>query len=128
MILYLNIIVEKNLGLEIKDMKKTRIIFVDFAGTDSSGKEGNDNTVIGCMCGYPNKQRTRIIRDLEYMETQSGGKKEETEKEYENYSSFMTQMYLYMIIGNIGEDRYIDLSKPYFHEELGIQMEWFWNI
>ena len=108
-----------------KRHEEVRIIYVDFAGTDSSGKEGNDNTVIGCMCGYPNKQRTRIIRDLEYMETQSGGKKEETEKRIRELFFFYDADVFVYDNRNIGEDRYIDLSKPYFHEELGIQMDGF---
>jgi len=108
-----------------KRHEETRIIYVDFAGTDSSGKEGNDNTVIGCMCGYPNKQRTRIIRDLEYMETMSGGKKEETEKRIRELFFFYDADVFVYDNRNIGEDRYIDLSKPYFHEELGLQMDGF---
>lgn len=104
-----------------KRYEEVRTVFVDFAGTDSI-KEGNDNTVIGCMCGYPNKQRTRIIRDLEYMETYSGGKKEETLKRIRELVFFYDADVFIYDNRNIGEDRYIELSKSYFHEELGITM------
>ena len=108
-----------------KRFEEIRAIYVDFAGTDTSGKEGNDNTVIGCMCGYPNKQRSRIIRDTEYMEIKSGGEKEETEKRIRELFFFYDADVFIYDNRNIGEDRYIDLSKPYFHEELGIQMDGF---
>jgi len=108
-----------------KRFEEVRAIYVDFAGTDTSGKEGNDNTVIGCMCGYPNKQRTRMIRDTEYMEIKSGGEKEETEKRIRELFFFYDADVFIYDNRNIGEDRYIDLSKPYFHEELGIQMDGF---
>ena len=108
-----------------KRFEEVRVIYVDFAGTDTSGKEGNDNTVIGCMCGYPNKRRTRIIRDTEYMEIKSGGEKEETEKRIRELFFFYDADVFVYDNRNIGEDRYIDLSKPYFHEELGIQMDGF---
>ena len=108
-----------------KRFEEIRAIYVDFAGTDTSGKEGNDNTVIGCMCGYPNKQRTRMIRDTEYMEIKSGGEKEETEKRIRELFFFYDADVFIYDNRNIGEDRYIDLSKPYFHEELGIQMDGF---
>lgn len=106
-----------------KRFEEVRAVYVDFAGTDTSGKEGNDNTVIGCMCGYPNKQRSRIIRDTEYMEIKSGGEKEETEKRIRELIFFYDADVFIYDNRNIGEDRYIDLSKPYFHEELGIQMD-----
>ena len=106
-----------------KRFEEIRAIYVDFAGTDTSGKEGNDNTVIGCMCGYPNKQRSRIIRDTEYMEIKSGGEKEDTEKRIRELIFFYDADVFIYDNRNIGEDRYIDLSKPYFHEELGIQMD-----
>ena len=56
-----------------------RTIYVDFAFTDTVKKnQVSDNTVIGCMSGYPNEDRDQILRNLEYMETYSGGKKDES--------------------------------------------------
>lgn len=64
-----------------RDKKKDEIrtLFIDFAFTDTtSDAKDSDNTVIGCMSGYPNGDRTRILRNAEYMETYSGGQKDET--------------------------------------------------
>lgn len=109
-----------------KRHEEVRVIYVDFAGTDSvDGKEENDKTIIGCMCGYPNKQRTRIIRDLEYIEPFSGGKKEETLKRIRELFYFYDADVFIYDNRNIGEDRYIELTKSYFHEDLGIKLDGF---
>ena len=56
-----------------------RTVYVDFAFTDTVKKnQTSDNTVIGCMSGYPNEDKDRILRNMEYMETYSGGKKDES--------------------------------------------------
>lgn len=110
---------------EKKD-EEIRVIYVDFASADSVKKgQENDNTVIGCMCGYPDKKRKHIIRQCEYMETLGGGKKDESIKRIREL------FYLYkadvLIYDNqqTGADRYNELTKPYYHEELGIQMNGF---
>lgn len=107
---------------EKKD-EEIRAIYVDFASSDTVKKgQENDNTVIGCMCGYPDKKRKHIIRQCEHMETLSGGKKDESIKRIREL------FYLYkadvLIYDNqqTGADRYQELTKPYYHEELGIQM------
>lgn len=56
-----------------------RVIYVDFAFTDTvKAKQKNDNTVIGCMSGFPNETEDILLRNAEYMETFSGGKKDES--------------------------------------------------
>lgn len=124
MTLYSNIIVEKNHGLERKRFEEVRAIYVDFGRTILL--EEGKYTVIGCMCGYPNKQRARMIRDNEVYEIKSGGEKKKQKREL-NYSSFVTDVFIYDN-RNIGEDRYIDLSKPYFPRRTWNTNGRIWNI
>ena len=62
-----------------KKEEEIRALYIDFAFTDTTNSDNTaDNTVIGCMSGYPNESRTHYLRNCEYMETFSGGKKDET--------------------------------------------------
>ncbi|MEG1353693.1 MAG: hypothetical protein RR255_00225 [Bacilli bacterium] len=103
-----------------------RIIYVDFAFSDTVIKnQDNDNTVIGCMSGYPNEERVRILRNVDYMETYSGGDKEKSLKRIrELFYLYCADYFIYDNL-NGGQDRFVDLSKPYYHEELGIEMNGF---
>lgn len=63
---------------EKKD-NELRALYVDFAFTDTVSENSTaDNTVIGCMSGYPNENKTRFLRNCDYMETYSGSEKDES--------------------------------------------------
>lgn len=110
---------------EKKD-EELRLLYIDFAFSDTVNSDNTaDNTVIGCMSGYPNESKTRYLRNCEYMETFSGGKKDETLKRIRELFFYYDADVILVDLRNGGEDRWQDLSKPYYHEELGIQMSGF---
>ena len=56
-----------------------RSLYIDFAFTDTTSSNSTaDNTVIGCMSGHPNEEHSRYLRNCDYMETYSGGQKDES--------------------------------------------------
>lgn len=62
-----------------KKEDELRTLYIDFAFSDTVNADStSDNTVIGCMSGYPNENRKNYLRNCEYMETYSGGQKDET--------------------------------------------------
>ena len=62
-----------------KKEEELRALYIDFAFSDTVNADStSDNTVIGCMSGYPNESRKNFLRNCEYMETYSGGQKDET--------------------------------------------------
>lgn len=100
-----------------------RVIYVDFAFTDTVNKnQVSDNTVIGCMSGYPDEDRNKYLRNAEYMETYSGGKKDESVLRIRELFYLYDADYVIVDIRNGGEDRIIDLTKPYYHDGFGFQM------
>lgn len=109
-----------------KKEDEIRLLYIDFAFTDTVvGRHASDNTVIGCMSGYPNENKSRYLRNCEYMETFSGGDKDETLKRIRELFMLYDADIIVLDERNGGEDRLIELSKPYYHEELGIQMNGF---
>lgn len=62
-----------------KKDEEIRALYIDFAFSDTVNSNNDaDNTVIGCMSGYPNENKSRFLRNCEYMETFSGGQKDES--------------------------------------------------
>ena len=103
-----------------------RTIYVDFAFSDTVKKsQANDLTVIGCMSGYPNESYDKMFRNLDYMETYSGGKREESILRIRELFYLYGADYLVLDIRNGGSDRLIELTKPYKHEIMGIDMNGF---
>lgn len=106
-----------------KKDNEIRALYVDFAFTDTVNENSTaDNTVIGCMSGYPNENKTRFLRNCDYMETYSGSEKDESLLRIRELFFYYDVDVALIDLRNGGEDRWQDLSKPYFHEELGIQM------
>ena len=105
---------------------EVRIIYVDFAFSDTINKnQSNDNTIIGCLSAYPNEDGTLMLRNLEHMETYEGGKKDESILRIrELFYMYGADIYL-QDLRNGGEDRYVDLTKPYYHETWGMQLNGF---
>ena len=99
-----------------------RTLYIDFAFTDTvNANTTADNTVIGCMSGYPNEKQDRYLRNCEYMETYSGSKKDESLLRIRELFLYYDVDVVLLDLRNGGEDRWVDLSKPFYHEELGIQ-------
>ena len=115
----------KNIWRE-KGKNEVRAICVDFASTDTiKTTQENDNSVIICMSGAPNKKRTHIIRNVDRIETFSGGDKENTLKRIrELFYFYQADIFIYDN-QQVGGDRFQDLSKPYDHPELGVHMNGF---
>ena len=109
-----------------KKEEEVRLLYIDFAFADTINSNNDaDNTVIGCMSGYPNENKSRYLRNCDYMETFSGGQKEETLKRIRELFMLYDADIIALDCRNGGEDRLIELSKPYYHEELGMQMNGF---
>lgn len=109
-----------------KKKDEIRAIYVDFAFTDTVSKtKDSDNTVIGCMSGFPNDTTDKVLRNIEYMETYSGGKKDESILRIRELFFFYDADVLIVDARNGGEDRMIDLTKPFYHEEMGLNMNGF---
>ena len=105
-----------------KQDDEIRTLYIDFAFTDTvNANTTADNTVIGCMSGYPNEKRDRYLRNCEYMETYSGSKKDESLLRIRELFLYYDVDVVLLDLRNGGEDRWVDLSKPFYHEELGIQ-------
>ena len=105
-----------------KQDDEIRALYIDFAFTDTvNANTTADNTVIGCMSGYPNEKRDRYLRNCEYMETYSGSKKDESLLRIRELFFYYDVDVILLDNRNGGEDRLIDLSKPFYHEDLGIQ-------
>ena len=105
-----------------KQDDEIRALYIDFAFTDTvNANTTADNTVIGCMSGYPNEKRDRYLRNCEYMETYSGSKKDESLLRIRELFLYYDVDVILLDNRNGGEDRLIDLSKPFYHEDLGIQ-------
>ena len=85
-----------------------RTIYVDFAFSDSVKKnQDNDNTIIGCMSGYPSSSKDSILRNCEYMETFSGGKKDESILRIRELFYLYEADVLLVDLRNGGEDRWV---------------------
>lgn len=109
-----------------RNEKEVRAIFVDFAFTDTvKASQKNDNTIIGCISGYPNEDGTQMIRNVEYMESFSGGKKDESILRIRELFDMYEADTLLIDLRNGGEDRFIDLTKPFYHEEWGKELQGF---
>lgn len=109
-----------------KQDDEIRALYIDFAFTDTvNANTTADNTVIGCMSGYPNEKRDRYLRNCEYMETYSGSKKDESLLRIRELFLYYDVDVVLLDLRNGGEDRWVDLSKPFYHEELGIQFTGF---
>ena len=109
-----------------KGENEKRAICVDFASTDTiKTTQENDNTVIMCMSGAPNKNKTHIIRNIDWIETFSGGDKENALKRIrELFFYYQADVFVYDN-QQVGGDRFQELSKAYDHPELGVHMNGF---
>lgn len=109
-----------------KKEDEIRTLYIDFAFTDTVSSEStSDNTVIGCMSGFPNESKNHYLRNCEYMETFSGGEKDETLLRIRELFFYYDADVILLDLRNGGEDRWSDLSKPFYHEELGVQLSGF---
>lgn len=101
-----------------------RCIYVDFAFNDSVKAE-NDLTVMGCMSGYPDENYEKMLRNVEYMESFSGGDKDASLLRIRELFFLYEADYLVVDVRNGGVDRVMELTIPYEHEELGLHMNGF---
>lgn len=62
----IDIYMQKDLGNKPKGENEVRIVVVDYAFANTTGKDKNDNTIIACFSGIWNNNR--LIRNVEYME------------------------------------------------------------
>lgn len=107
-----------------KKKDEYRVVYVDFAFVDNA-RNKNDLTVIGCMSGYPNKNQDKLLRNVDYLTTFSGGDKDETLKAIRRIFFFYEADYLVVDIRNGGADRIQDLSKSFYDDEMGREFRGF---
>lgn len=91
-----------------------RLMFVDFAFSDSTSKEKNDNTAIGCMSIY--KKGGKYIRDVDYFEIHSGGETERTMVRIREIFWDYKSDYIVYDNRSGGEVIYTFLTKEMYHE------------
>lgn len=109
-----------------KGKEEKRIIVVDFASADTIvSTQENDNTVIICMSGQPNKKRTHIIRNIDRIETFSGGARQETLLRIRELFYFYKADIFVYDNQQSGADKFQELSKSFYHEQLGVHMNGF---
>lgn len=97
-----------------KKRNETRLIVVDFAFSNTVNKyEANDNTVIQCQSGFYDKGE--MVRNLDYLETLSGGESELTQRRIRELFYDYKADYIIIDLRSGGEDRYTALTKPYIH-------------
>lgn len=105
---------------------EVRALAVDYASSDSlKGSGENDNTVIWCMRGVPNKDRTKIIRNYDYITTFSGGQRDETLLAIRELFYFYDADVFIYDNQQTGSDRFQDLTRPFHHPILNIDMKGF---
>ncbi|MBR0471170.1 MAG: hypothetical protein IJI98_00545 [Methanosphaera sp.] len=97
-----------------KKSNEIRLIVIDFAFSNTVNKyEPNDNTVIECQSGFYDKGE--MIRNLDYLETLSGGESELTQRRIRELFYDYQADYIVFDLRSGGEDRYTALTKPYIH-------------
>lgn len=108
----------KNLKNRQKDNDEKRAIWVDFAFANSTAKNENDHTVIGCMAWCPNEDG-KIKRKLEYLETHSGGESDESLLRIRQLFFDYNADYLIYDTRNGGDIHAITLTKSFYDNERG---------
>lgn len=109
-------LMEFNTGVDLKNQAKKpnekRILFVDLAWANTTGIQANDNTVIGCYSLFVTENRA--YRNLDYMETKSGGDQETALRIHELFRDYEAD-YLVMDTRSGGEVFYNLLTRPIEH-------------
>lgn len=104
-----------------KSPEEIRLLFVDFAFTDSTKSSENDNTVIGCMSLY--NKNEKLYRSVDYIETRDGGKNDYSLRRIRELFWDYEADYIVLDLRNGGELNFNDLTKEFKHPERS-ENEW----
>lgn len=92
-----------------------RFLFIDYAFANTTGKEENDNSVIGCMSGiFENGKMKRIV---DYIETPPASDSVGMEKRIRELFWDYKCDYIVLDLRNGGEINYVNLTKEWKHNE-----------
>lgn len=92
-----------------------RLLFIDYAFANTTSKEENDNTVIGCMYGiYKNK---KIQRGVEYITTHNASDTEGCDHKIRELFWDYQCDYIALDLRNGGETNYNYLTKEWINPE-----------
>ncbi len=98
-----------------KLLNETRLLFIDYAFANTTSKEENDNTIIGCMYGiYKNK---KIQRGVEYITTYNASDTEGCDHKIRELFWDYQCDYIVLDLRNGGETNYNYLTKEWKHPE-----------
>ena len=112
-----DIVYDKNLKNRKKSENEYRLLFIDLAFSDTTGKTDNDNTVIGCMSLIYNPEQQRVKRCCDYIITKGGSDSTGTEQLIREMFWDYKCDYIVMDLRNGGEVYATDLSKSWNHPE-----------
>lgn len=97
---------------------ETRLLFIDYAFANTTSKEENDNTIIGCMYGiYKDK---KIQRGVEYITTHNASDTEGCDHKIRELFWDYKCDYIVLDLRNGGETNYNYLTKEWKHPERSV--------
>lgn len=101
---------------------ETRLLFIDYAFANTTSKEDNDNTIIGCMYGiYEDK---KIQRGVEYITPYNASDTEGCDHKIRELFWDYQCDYIVLDLRNGGETNYNYLTKEWKHPERNVNN---WN-
>jgi hypothetical protein len=110
-----------NLNNRTKLPNEYRMLFIDYAFANTTGKEENDNSVIGCMsCIFENGKMRRLV---DYMETPSASDITGMERRIRELFWDYQCDYIVLDLRNGGEISQVNLTKEWEHPERS-EREW----
>ena len=112
-----DIVYDKNLKNRKKDENEYRLLFIDLAFSNTTGKTDNDNTVIGCLSMIYNPEQLRVKRCCDYIITKGGSDSTGTQRLIREMFWDYKCDYIVMDLRNGGEVYATDLSKSWDHPE-----------
>lgn len=111
----------KPLNNKDKKPNEYRLIYVDFAFSNTTSREKNDNSIIGCMSLFYNNEK--IKRNIDYITTHPASDSLGAEKKVRELFWDYQSDFIVMDLRNGGEVIYNNLTKEYIHPERGNE----WN-
>lgn len=92
-----------------------RLLFIDYAFANTTSKEANDNTIIGCM--YGQYEDNKIQRGVEYITTHSASDSIGCERKIRELFWDYQCDYIVLDLRNGGEVNYNHLTQEWIHPE-----------
>ena len=95
-----------------------RLLYIDYAFANSIANGENDNTVIGCMRGYLDKEKGVLLRGTDYVTTHESSDTNGTDRLIRELFWWYQCDYIVLDLRNGGETNYNHLTEGWVHPEL----------